>query len=124
MFALLAPAILLAGCARTEADVMDERALAEARPVGAPVSCVEISRIRHTRVRDDETIDFYMRGGEVYRNRLPSSCPGLNFEDSFSYRTSLGQLCSVDLITVNRPSGPSGPSCGLGRFQRIETSAR
>ena len=122
----LAAAGLLAGCAqgpmaRQEAD---RRALAEAREVGEPVDCIELSRIEHTRVRDDRTVDFFMRGDRVYRNRLRHECSGLAFEESFAYRTSTGRLCSVDLITVNRGGGGLGPTCALGSFQRIETQAR
>ncbi|MEA3008576.1 MAG: hypothetical protein QOJ91_268 [Sphingomonadales bacterium] len=123
----LAALVLLANCAQgpTPRQESDRRALAEARPVGAPVDCIELSRIDHTRVRDDRTVDFHMRGREVYRNRLRQECPGLGFEDSFTYRTSLGRLCSVDLITVNRAGGGvGGPTCGLGAFQRIETDER
>jgi hypothetical protein len=66
-----------------------------------------------------------MRGREVYRNNLRQECPGLAFEDSFAYRTSLSRLCSVDLISLNRSGGgPAGPTCALGPFQRIETTIR
>jgi uncharacterized protein DUF6491 len=121
----LAAAFVLGGCAQgsTERQEADRRALAEARPVGEPVDCVDLSRIGHTRVRDNRTVDFHMRGREVYRNRLRHECSGLAFEDSFAYRTSLGRLCSVDLITVTR-SGGAGPTCALGSFQRIETQGR
>jgi hypothetical protein len=118
---------LLAGCAQgsTGRQEADRRALAEARPVGAPLDCIALSRIDRTRILDSRTIDFHMRGREVYRNRLPNECPGLAFEDSFTYRTSLGRLCSVDLIAVNRSGGgPAGPTCALGPFQRIETDIR
>jgi hypothetical protein len=121
--ASLAALGLLAGCVQgpTRRQETDRRALAEARPAGAPVDCIELSRIDHTQVRDDSTIDFYMRGREVYRNRLPAECPGLAFDDSFAYRTSTGRLCSVDLIAVNRSGGSTGPTCPLGSFQPIET---
>jgi uncharacterized protein DUF6491 len=122
----LAAAALGAGCAQgpTQRQEADRRALAEARDVGEPVDCIDIVRIDHSRVRDDRTIDFYMRGREVYRNRLPDACPGLAYEDGFTYRTSLSRLCSVDTIAVRSRSGLPGPSCGLGRFQPIETGIR
>jgi hypothetical protein len=123
----LAALSILAGCAEgpTRRQEADRRALAEARPVGDPVDCVDIARIDHTQVRDDRTIDFYMRGREIYRNRLPADCPGLAFEDGFSYRTSLSRLCSVDTIDVLRQAGGgAGATCGLGPFQPIETSIR
>jgi hypothetical protein len=122
----LAAMAVLAGCAQgtTRRQEADRRALAEARSVGEPVDCIDLSRIDRTRVRDNRTIDFTMRGREVYRNRLRQECSGLAFEDSFAYRTSLSRLCSVDLITVNRSGGGVGPTCALGSFQRIETAIR
>ena len=129
MVLAFAASAILTGCAQgsTERREADLRALAEARPVGEPVDCVELARIDRTRVRDNRTIDFHMRGREVYRNRLRHECSGLAFEDSFTYRTSTGRLCSVDLVTVNRSGGgggPGGPTCALGSFQRIETDIR
>ena len=45
----------------------------------------------------------------------------LGFEQAFSYRTSITQLCSVDIITVIDRGAPgiAGPSCGLGQFQEV-----
>ena len=123
----LAVLAIFAGCAQgpTPRQEADRRALAGARPAGEPVDCLALSRIDSTRVRDDRTIDFRLRGGEVYRNRLPAECPGLAFEESFTYRASTGRLCSVDLIVVNRSGGGlAGPGCALGAFQRIETEVR
>lgn len=95
-------------------------------PDGAPVSCIQISQIRSTDVRDDRTIDFITRGNKVYRNTLPNSCPGLGFERRFLYKTSLSQLCSVDIVTVlyNNPGLQPGASCGLGQFQPMTKAAK
>lgn len=96
---------------------------APVRSVGEPVSCVNLSQIRSTKVIDNSTIDFHMAGNKIYRNSLPQSCPGLKFEDRFSYRTSLSQLCSVDIIRVLHDQGGQlmeGAGCGLGKFQPVE----
>ena len=96
-----------------------------ATPVGKPISCVNLRQIRETRVHGDSVIDFHMNGRKVYRNVLPNSCPSLGFEERFSYKTSLSQLCSVDIITVLRSPGlMSGASCGLGEFQPVELAKR
>jgi len=90
--------------------------------VGEPVSCIHPSRINTSRVRDDKTIDFEMNGREIYRNTLPYSCPGLGFEEKFSYKLSTNDLCSVDIITVLYSTGgglSQGASCGLGKFQKM-----
>jgi hypothetical protein len=89
-------------------------------PDGAPVDCVQLTSIRSSHIVDDKTIDFEMTGRKIYRNTLPYSCPGLASEDRFAYKTSLNQLCSVDIITVLYSFGgglSQGPSCGLGKFQ-------
>jgi hypothetical protein len=98
----------------------DKDAWKAAKPVGKAQSCIPIRQISESRVRDDQTIDFYMVGKKVYRNTLPNSCPRLGFEQRFSYKTSLSQLCSTDIITVLSSPGitPDG-SCGLGAFQPV-----
>jgi hypothetical protein len=91
---------------------------AAVQPAGKPVNCLHLEQIDETRVRDDQTIDFIMHGGKVYRNRLPNSCPSLGFEERFSYSPGIQELCSADIITVLQ-QGPGlmpGASCGLGQF--------
>ena len=95
------------------------------QPAGKPESCIQINQIRETRVRDDQTIDFYMNGRQVYRNRLPNSCPELGFEERFTYETSLSELCSTDIITVLHEAPlMRGASCGLGQFTPISGAPR
>ena len=92
---------------------------------GEPQNCLQTIQIRTTRVRGDDVIDFETTGGRVYRNVLPNGCPSLGFEERFSYKTSIAQLCSVDIITVLRSPGlMPGPSCGLGSFQPITEAPR
>ena len=97
------------------------------RAVGELKSCGTISQIRSIKVIDSRTIDFRMAGGKTYRNILPQSCPGLKFEDRFSYRTSLNQLCNVDIVHVLHDQGGQlheGAGCGLGKFQMVEKVKR
>lgn len=104
----------------------DRGGVPEASPVGAPQSCIPISGMRESHVRDDRTIDFVTSGGKVYRNTLPYVCPSLGFEARFSYATSLSRLCSTDIITVletsDAPGLSRGASCGLGPFQPVTLS--
>jgi hypothetical protein len=98
---------------------------AQIKEAGKPLDCIQLRSIQSSRVRDDQTIDFYVGGRKVYRNRLPYKCSGLGFEEKFAYATSLSQLCSVDTITVLSSSpGISGPTCGLGKFQPITGAPR
>ncbi len=112
---------LLAGCSnapRTAAVPPPPPANTVAGGKVPSSQCVELSRIRESKVIDDRTIDFYLRDGTVLRNNLPNSCSQLGFERAFSYSTSINRLCSVDIITVIiQGGGPRiGVSCGLGPF--------
>ncbi len=81
--------------------------------------CVSLARIKRTDVVDDQNILFYMNGRKVYLNKLPHKCHGLARADAFMYRTSMSQLCDLDIITVLNNIGfgfMRGPSCGLGTF--------
>lgn len=100
----------------------DEKAKAIDELLQDAEHCISLSRIDRTDVVDDNNILFYMKGGDIYLNRLPHRCPGLRWEKAFMYRTSMSQLCNVDIITVldNMGFGYSpGVSCGLGPFYPI-----
>ena len=105
----------------------DNPRLSEWKATGETENCIMPSRIRSTHVIDDQTIDFEMLGGDVYRNSLPHKCPSLGFEERFSYKLSTSQLCSVDIIYVLHNYGGSlsqGAGCGLGKFQKMEKVAK
>ena len=75
--ALVAAAALLAGCAPMSRDSEGRAAaIAAAQPVGDPISCVATPAIADTRVLDDQTIEFRMRNGDIYLNRLPEPLLG------------------------------------------------
>lgn len=106
-----------------QADAPKPSKVPPAEVTGEPVSCINLSQIRSSEVRDDKTIDFMMRGGNVYRNELPYQCSTLGFDRAFSYATSQAQLCNVDIITVVRNIGGGldrGASCGLGMFTPVK----
>jgi hypothetical protein len=120
----------IAAAALAGGVIARERGIPKAREIGAPVNCIQLHSIQESRVRSDSVIDFRVSGRKWYRNTLPHSCPSLGFEERYSHRTSINQLCSVDIITVLQNYGgglQSGASCGLGKFQPIElvkTAAR
>jgi hypothetical protein len=84
--------------------------------------CVRINDIDAIDIVDADTLIFRMRGDKVYRNELPHRCPGLRPHDTLMYRSSVGRLCSVDVVTVLEDWGfgfAPGASCGLGMFEPI-----
>jgi hypothetical protein len=120
---LLVVSTLVALSLGATAGMSAKKEPAPVRAVGEPINCVSLNRIRSTKVVDNSTIDFKMAGGKTYRNSLPYSCPGLKFEDRFSYKTSLSQLCNVDIVRVLHDYGgrlQEGVGCGLGKFQPVE----
>jgi hypothetical protein len=87
--------------------------------------CVSLRQIDHTKVIDEVTVLFFLKGGDVMRNDLPRNCPRLMSENTFTYRTSIEQLCDSDTITVLDDVGAGfipGATCGLGEFQPITES--
>jgi hypothetical protein len=120
MFAI-AP-LALGAC--TQVRPSDRPAVAPAATIaGGAESCVQITQLRESRIRDDWTIDFIRDGKRAWRNTLPQRCNGLKFEDAFTYSTSLSQLCSTDIIYVLQRTGGSlqrGAGCGLGKFVPVE----
>jgi hypothetical protein len=116
--AAVVAALAVSGCTQTGTPGEGFVSKAPAATVaGEPVSCVQTTLIRNTRVWDDQTIDFVMSNGTRYRNTLPNRCPTLGFEEKFAYTTATTSLCDLDTITV-LPTGSSvaGPTCGLGKF--------
>ena len=113
--------VLIALLVTTASHAADRKdAWKAARPAGQAEACLQLQQIRETRVRDDQTIDFYLRNRKVYRNTLPAPCPQLKAEQRFSYSTNIQQLCYSDTITVLPVGAPQmGPTCGLGRFQPV-----
>lgn len=120
--AIAATGLLLAGCAPVEGEDRFVSEAPMARVTGEPVSCLNTTNIRQSRVHDDRTIDFEV-GSRTYRNALGPGCSGLGFEKSFTYRTSINRLCSGEIVYVLRSLGGQlerGPGCSLGEFVPIE----
>ncbi|HTQ14043.1 MAG TPA: hypothetical protein VMH86_09220 [Rhizomicrobium sp.] len=47
-------------------------------------TCLQIRDVDHTHVVDATTVEFHMKNGAVWTNKLPAPCPGLKFH-GFSY---------------------------------------
>lgn len=101
-------------------SLSDFEALKKYQATGKVKHCISLNRIDRTKVLDDKTILFKMRGRKHFVNRMKHSCPSLKREERFMYKTSIGQLCSIDIITVLDSFGRAWASCGLGDFEEIE----
>ncbi len=125
-FMLVLTPLALASC--TQERPSDRPAVAPAaKIVGEAQSCVQLTDLRESRIRDDWTIDFIRSGNRAWRNILPQRCSGLKFDDAFTYETSLSQLCSTDIVYVLNRTGGSlqrGAGCGLGKFVPVELEER
>jgi len=126
---LLAGTLLL-GTSAALADPPDreaelERALA-GRVAEAPVACIDLHRIRNTRIINGTAI-LYDAGSIVYVNRPDSGAESLRRWDRMQTRTMMTRLCSIDTVemfdtNVNTLKG----IVFLGEFvpyRRVRTSA-
>ena len=88
----------------------------------APTECISTASIARTKIVDDQTIIFHMRGKRAYLNYLDRKCPSLERQERFAYQSTGGRLCDNDMITVLEQWGARlapGFSCPLGEFQPI-----
>ncbi|MFA5493404.1 MAG: DUF6491 family protein [Porticoccaceae bacterium] len=88
----------------------------------ADKKCIPLNQINNIQVLDKQHILFRMQGREHFLNTLPNSCGSLHRNKPIMYKTSLSQLCSLDIISVLESYGGGyypGASCGLGNFSPI-----
>jgi len=120
--AVLPAALVLGGCAADGETKPEEDPYAYVIDLDKGPNCLQISRVRNTKVLDDQTILFEMAGGDDFVNRLPRRCPSLGFEKRFAFKSRMNQYCSQDTITVITSMGPAGvgrgATCGLGAFHK------
>ncbi|CDO35631.1 hypothetical protein [Novosphingobium sp. KN65.2] len=115
--------LALAACAKTAPGEAPPASPA-AEVIGKAVSCLPLTSYSTTRIRDDWTIDFIGgAGSKVWRVTLPQRCAGLKSADSFSFETSLTQLCRNDIIYPIRQYGGQYQrqgACGLSDFVPVK----
>jgi hypothetical protein len=88
--------------------------------LGEREMCLDVVRIKETRILDDRTILFETLGGAIYISRLPAPCNGLRIAGGFSYATAISKLCKQEIIKVVEPGSALGSSCGMGEFIRVK----
>jgi hypothetical protein len=91
-----------------------------------PVSCINRSDIRRTKILSDRNIVFVTRHDEIYSNQLAKQCPNLTRNSVVNYPTSGGRMCEGDRFQVlweQRPGSYMPTSlCPLGVFVPITES--
>ncbi|WP_404480223.1 hypothetical protein [Novosphingobium sp. BL-52-GroH] len=95
-----------------------------AQAIGEARDCLPLTQFSNTRIRDDRTIDFIGgAGNKVWRVTLPNRCNGLKSANTFTYETSLTQLCRQDIIYPLQQYGNNwqrGGGCGMGPFVPVK----
>lgn len=106
--------LLAAACATVDPHTDTEGPLPE-----GVLNCVSLRQVQRIDIMDQQHILFYLRGGEIYTNHLLGKCPGLRRNDTIMYRTTLNQVCRLDMFTILRNVGGGfmpGATCTLGSF--------
>lgn len=125
----IAPSSAQAGVSEDSAENDAESAAAadvdefyEAYPPGAPQRCIDVRRIRSIEPIGNHTLLFHVGGGDVWRNRLSRSCPGLRRHSRFLYEPRGGRLCHLDAVYLLEDDGfgfRRGVGCPLGEFDYL-----
>jgi hypothetical protein len=124
MPALLTAFAALCGCAAQPAPEISAKeqasldAILAGRTAAAPVACVNQRLLRGNRGFGEGVILFEgATGRTVYVNRPPGGCPELSPFRALRIKTTTGQLCRGDIVSVfDATSGIDYGSCGLGDF--------
>jgi hypothetical protein len=98
---LLAGALLIGGAAQAK-SADNEADLANAlrgRVAGEPVDCIDLHRIRSSRIIPGTAI-IYDAGGILYVNRPDNGADQLSSWDTLVTRTPSTRLCSIDTVTL------------------------
>ena len=89
----------------------------EGRVAGEPVSCIDLHRVRSSRIIDDTAIVYEAAGGTLYVNRPDSGASALNRHDVLVTRTFTNRLCDVDVVELKeRGAGMMTGLVFLGKF--------
>jgi hypothetical protein len=75
----------------------------EGRVAGKPVSCLPLHQIRSSRIVEGTAI-VYEVGSTLYVNRPRNGASSLDRDDILVTRSSLNQLCSVDIVRLMDPT--------------------
>lgn len=96
-----------------------DKALKKYERTGEMKRCLNPTRIRQSRVVDDNHIIFEISSRKVYLMTLPRKCPRLGFHRAIKYDVRGGSICKSDLFEVFDSMGIRGPNCSFGEFERL-----
>ena len=100
---LFAGALLLGGGAALAREPVDREAqlarALEGRVAEEPVDCIDLHRVRSSRVINDTAI-LYDTGSVIYVNRPRSGADSLNQWDVMLTRLPFDRLCSIDTVEM------------------------
>ena len=112
------------------AALADDAATPEASEGGSSgIKCIEIWRLKTSRVVDNETIILKLRGGPDYKMNLANRCPGLKMQGTWRHDVrGHTKLCSIDIIRVpvttsGGLAGTSWTSCIIKSFEEYDEAA-
>jgi hypothetical protein len=104
--AMIAGAALLGTAASASAAPADREAelarAIEGRVAGEPVDCIDLHRVRNTRIIDDTALIFDA-GSTIYVNRPSAGAESLDRWDTQVTRLHSHRLCSIDTIEMVDP---------------------
>lgn len=139
LVALLAPAVLLAGCAASEAEQQEQRAREAAKQesiqdiLNQPLAdedysdeerCLSTHTYRSVEVLDDQHVLFKGSGGRVWLNTLRQRCVGLRSDDALRFDLRDNRVCDMDSFQSVDFAGfgtRTSASCTLGKFAAVTT---
>lgn len=75
----------------------------EGRVAGEPVDCIDLQRVRSSRIIDNTAI-IYDTGSTVYVNRPRAGADSLDRWDTMVTRSFSSRLCSVDTVRMVDPT--------------------
>ena len=99
---LIAASLMIGGPALAAEPVDREGELARmlrGRVAGEPVDCIDLHRVRSSRIIPDTAI-VYDAGGVIYVNRPRNGADELNRWDAMVTQTHTSRLCSVDIVRM------------------------
>lgn len=96
-----------------------EKALAKFERTGEKRRCLTHSRIRYTRVVDDNNIIFEITPSSYYLNTLPRRCNSLGFHEAIKLTVRGGTVCARETFEVLDNSVTMGHLCSFGEFEKL-----